>query len=111
MDFDKELLKGNTNLLILKILEKTPMYGYQIIKELTIQSNNTFNFKEGTIYPILHLLEQKQYIESFWEDTLSKRKRKYYKITNKGLKALEQKEKEWIAFSKGMSAILNGGVL
>lgn len=107
MNFDKELLKGSTSLIILKTLESEAKYGYQIIKDLEITSNNIFKFKEGTIYPILHLLEQKNYIKSFWEETESKRKRKYYEITSKGIKKLSDKKEEWKRFSLGINTILD----
>ena len=56
MKVDRELLKGSTNLLVLSLLEKENMYGYQMIKKMQEQSNNLFEFQEGTLYPILHSL-------------------------------------------------------
>lgn len=61
MAIDKSLISGNTDMLILKLLEKQDMYGYQMIEELAKQSDHTFELKAGTLYPLLHLLEQKQY--------------------------------------------------
>ena len=106
MNFDKELLKGNTSLILLKTLESEPKYGYRIIKDLEVTSNNIFEFKEGTIYPLLHNLEEKGYIKSFWENTASKRKRKYYAITSKGRKVLKEKTEQWQLLSKGINILL-----
>ena len=64
MAIDKSLISGNTDMLILKLLEKQDMYGYQMIEELAKQSDHTFELKAGTLYPLLHLLEQKQYAVS-----------------------------------------------
>ena len=55
---DKSLLTGSTTMLILKLLDETNMYGYQMIEELRKKSNNTFELKAGTLYPLLHILEQ-----------------------------------------------------
>ena len=85
MKISRELLKGSTNMLILSLLEKENMYGYQMIKELSKKSNNVFEFQEGTLYPILHHLEEKNYIISYWDEKGAK-KRKYYSITKEGKK-------------------------
>ncbi len=102
---NKELLKGTTEVMILKMLEKEPMYGYGMIKNFDIMSNGTFKFKEGTLYPLLHSLEKKKYIESFW-DSPDGRKRKYYKITTAGLKQLQAKKEEWQIFSSALNGLL-----
>lgn len=109
MKISRELLKGSTNMLILSLLEKENMYGYQMIKELSKKSNNVFEFQEGTLYPILHHLEEKNYIISYWDEKGAK-KRKYYSITKEGKKHLEQKKEEWKIFSGGINEIF-GGVL
>lgn len=59
MKVSKELLKGSTATLILSLLNEKPMYGYEMIKELESKSEGIFSFKEGTIYPILHTLEER----------------------------------------------------
>ena len=107
MKIDKELLKGSTTMLILKLLEKENMYGYQMIKELQKKSENIFKLKEGTLYPILHLLEEKNYITSYWDETTSK-KRKYYSITKKGKDLLKEKQEEWKIFSNGVNKVIGG---
>jgi PadR family transcriptional regulator PadR len=108
---DKELLKGSTTMLILKLLDSGDMYGYQMIKELEMRSDNTFSLKEGTLYPILHTLESDSMVESYWEDTESSRKRKYYKITDSGRKLLKDKEMEWEVFSRGIKKVIGGALI
>ena len=104
---NKELIKGNTITVILNALKKQPLYGYGMIKEIENKSQGVFLFKEGTLYPILHDLEKNKLIDSFW-DVENGRRRKYYKITKKGLKELDKREKEWKIFSKTMDVVLGG---
>lgn len=106
MKINKELLKGSTTILILSLLNKKDMYGYEMIKEIEIRSKNVFSFKEGTLYPILHTLENENYIESYWDSSQAARKRKYYKITTTGKKVLSEKEKEWKLFSSTVNNLL-----
>ena len=63
MKVNKELLKGSTTVLILSLLNRKDMYGYEMIKEIGLRSNGVFSLKEGTLYPILHNLESVNYIE------------------------------------------------
>ena len=106
MKINKELLKGSTTVLILSILNRKDMYGYEMIKEIDLRSKGIFSFKEGTLYPILHNLENANYIESYWDDSNSGRKRKYYKITDNGKKLLLEKESEWKLFSETVNSVL-----
>lgn len=109
MEINKELLKGSTELLVLTVLESKSIYGYEIIKELKKGTNNVFKLQEGTIYPILHKLEEKKYISSYWDEIDGKR-RKYYSITKEGKKQLSHKKEEWKIFTSSVNEIV-GGVL
>ena len=109
MKINKELLKGSTTMLVLTLLKKRPMYGYEIIKNMELKSKGIFSFKEGTLYPILHSLESDNFITSYWDNTGAK-KRKYYSITNEGKKQLKEKKEEWKTFSSGVNQVI-GGVL
>ena len=94
MKLDKGLIAGSSTLLILTLLEKEDMYGYQMITELSRRSNDTFQMKEGTLYPILHALEKGKYLSAYEQEAPTGRVRKYYRITKKGLKLLEEKKEE-----------------
>jgi len=109
MKLNKELLKGSTELLVLSVIENENMYGYQMIKELKMKSENVFEFQEGTLYPILHKLEEKKWISSYWDEVATK-KRKYYAITTEGKKHLDAKKEEWKTFSTKVNQVI-GGVL
>lgn len=106
MKLSKELIKGSTSMLILSVLKGKDLYGYKIIKELEFRSESVFEFKEGTLYPILHALEKENYLESYW-DEVDNRKRKYYHLTRKGLKQLASKEEEWKVYSKSVEKVLS----
>lgn len=92
--------------MVLRLLNKEPMYGYGMIKQLEIISHGIFQFKEGTLYPVLHQLEKEGDIESYWESATVGRDRKYYKITDRGRKALLEKSSEWEQFSMAMGRFL-----
>ena len=106
MSINKELLKGSTVILILKLIHKKPMYGYEMIKEMEKKSNGVFTLKEGTLYPILHTLEAKLLVEAYWGEGSSKRKRKYYRITDLGRLSLKEKEEEWTTFRSAVDKML-----
>ncbi|AOY74575.1 PadR family transcriptional regulator [Clostridium formicaceticum] len=108
MKIDKDLMKGSTTMLILNLLSGEDMYGYQMVKEIEKRSNKTFTLKEGTMYPILHSLESEGMVEAYWEESTSSRKRKYYHITGKGRKLLEEKKKEWEIYSNTVNKVIGG---
>lgn len=106
MKYSKELLKGSTSTLVLSVLENNDLYGYRIIRELEVRSENAFEMSEGTLYPILHALEKEKYLDSYW-DEIDGRRRKYYHITKKGKKQLDDKKEEWKSFSANVNKVLN----
>lgn len=106
MKIDKNLMSGSTTLLVLSLLSREEMYGYQMIAELARRSDQTFELKEGTLYPILHTLEAEKYVTAHEREADTGRKRKYYKITRKGLKALDEKKAEWNLFTEKVNAVV-----
>ena len=108
MKINKELMKGSTVILILNLLSRKEMYGYEMTKEMETRSSGLFTLKEGTLYPILHTLESDLLVESFWSDE-GGRNRKYYRITEKGRKQLEEKKKEWALFRTTLDQVIGEG--
>lgn len=92
---------------MLSVLAKEDLYGYMIIKRIAEKSGNVFMFKEGTLYPILHSFEQNGYVKSYWEEGET-RKRKYYKITDKGIKVLNKSTAEWNSYSEAVNKVIKG---
>lgn len=109
MTIDKSLLAGSTALLVLKLLESGDKYGYQMVEELRRRSDQTFELKSGTLYPLLHSLEQKGYIEAWEEDVGAARPRRYYHLTDSGRRQLAEKETEWRTYADAMLRVLEGG--
>lgn len=96
-------------MLLMKLLEESDMYGYQMIEELRKRSDHTFDLKAGTLYPLLHGLEEKGWVTSYLEDMDSARPRKYYHLTTAGKERLTEKEKEWIRYARAVDRVLEGG--
>ncbi len=106
MKIDNSMLKGNTKMLVLSIIDSGNKYGYEIIKELDAKSYGTFVLKEGTLYPILHDLEKDELIISTTYMMETNRIRKYYKITKKGKAYLYNKKKEWAEFVSKVNLVI-----
>lgn len=107
---DKRYMALGTSMLVLKLLHQQSMYGYQIIRELEQQSRNVFQLQEGTLYPILHTLEQQGAVTSYQQTADNGRLRKYYAITTYGQKLLDEKLKEWQVYQTAINQVM-GGVL
>lgn len=108
MSVDKSLLTGSTTMLILKLLEEADMYGYQMIEELNQKSKNVFELKAGTLYPLLHTLEQKELVTSYEKTASNARVRKYYSLTKKGRNYLHEKKEEWRVYASAVNDVLGG---
>jgi PadR family transcriptional regulator PadR len=111
MGIDKSLLAGSTTMLVLKLLDGQDMYGYQMIEELARRSDRTFELKAGTLYPLLHSLEEKALIRSYDKDEKTQRPRRYYQISPKGKRLLADKQAEWTAYTGAVNRVLRGGDL
>ncbi len=108
MKINKELMKGSTAILILSLLENEDMYGYQISQSLKEKSQKVFELKEGTLYPMLHGLENECAIQSYWLDADNGNRRKYYKITAAGRELLSQKKAEWQVYTNAINSVIGG---
>ena len=105
MAVDKSLLSGSMTMLILRLLSEKDMYGYEMIETLRQKSQNVFELKAGTLYPLLHGLEDKGMLTSY-EKEYSGKTRKYYSITKNGKKLLKQKKEEWNEYSGAIFNVL-----
>jgi PadR family transcriptional regulator PadR len=106
VEIDRELMKGSVSLLLLNLLSRGSLYGYEILQEAARRSDNAFAFKEGTLYPALHQLEKKGLIEAEWRTGDNGRERRYYALTTTGRKALRSYERQWQHLTNVMSAVL-----
>lgn len=96
---------GVPELVILKILSKSEMYGYEIARVIRSQSEEHLSYGEGCIYPSLHTLHHKGHL-SCRSDKVNGRERYYYKITAKGKKRLLSLTHEWKNIAQGVNLIL-----
>ena len=110
MPNEKNVLSGNTTMLVLRLLDENDMYGYQIIEELSKRSEDIFRLKTGTLYPLLHGLENDGIVASYDEYADNLRVRKYYQLTGKGKGLLEKKHIEWKEYTKTVARVMDGGV-
>jgi len=108
MAINKELLKGSTVILVLTLLGRRDMYGYEIVKELGLLSEGVFELKEGTLYPILHTLEAERWVDAYWQER-DGRKRKYYRLTEEGRGRLKEKKAEWVVFRTAVDGVIGEG--
>jgi len=106
MGFDKELVKGSVVPIVLRLLEGRQMYGYEMAKLVKERTDGALEWKEGTLYPCMHRLEAAGLIRSRWQEAPSGKKRKYYRITRKGLAELERRTAEWVEFSRAVGTML-----
>ncbi len=105
----RELLKGSLDLLLLALLEREPMYGYQMVKEIQGRSTGGLQMKEGSLYPALHRLERGGVLESSWQRRSDGVDRRYYRLTTRGLEALAARRATWISFVAAIEGVLGHG--
>lgn len=106
----KESLRTSASLMLLSLIEKKDMYGYEIIETLRHASKNIFDLKEGTLYPMLHRLEKQGFLKSYNQKTESGPNRKYYTLTDKGAKQLVEEKEAWSIFSGAINAVVRFGL-
>ena len=107
MKVDKSLLSGSTTLLVLSLLKTGDMYGYELIQQMALLSDNAFSMSQGSLYPFLHTLEDKGLIQSYTQ-TERGRERRFYRLTPAGGRALKHKEEQWSIYVRAMGRILGG---
>ncbi len=107
MSVSKNLISGSTAMLLLSLLAEKDMYGYEMIETLHLRSNHIFDLKAGTLYPLLHSLEEQGYLEAY-DDFANAKPRKYYSITKSGRKFLKEKSQEWKEYTHAVNNVLGG---
>ena len=103
-----ELLKGNTPTLILAVLRNGPLHGYGIAREIERRSGAALRFRESTLYPALHALEEEGLIAGEWTQPEGGRPRRVYTLTPQGCAALEERTRVWERFAGAIQSVLQG---
>jgi PadR family transcriptional regulator, regulatory protein PadR len=101
--------KGSLPLLILHVLSSGAQYGYQIAQHIKLSSDGVLDFKEGTLYPMLHSLEKDELITSYTVEE-NGRLRRYYEITGKGQQRLDQEKEGWKQYTTAVNLVLERGM-
>ena len=104
MEADKSLVSGSMALLILKLLEDGDKYGYQMTSELKARSEDVFHLKAGTLYPLLHTLEEKGLVTAYEREAAAGKP-----LTKEGQAALREKEAAWHTYADAVGRVLRGG--
>ena len=92
---DKELIGATSESLALSMLREGDDYGYEIIQRVSALTGGELEWTEAMLYPVLHRLEDRELVTSYWQASPSGRRRKYYSITHAGVVALEEKKRQW----------------
>jgi DNA-binding PadR family transcriptional regulator len=92
----KELVAASTVPLVLSVLAAGESYGYELIQRVRALSEGKIEWTEGMLYPVLHWMEREEMIESQWKEAESGRRRKYYRLSRTGKKALEEERNQWM---------------
>lgn len=105
-----QIRKGSTEILLLSLLARQPMYGYEISQQLAQKSGGYFEMKEGLLYPALHRMQQDGWLASEWRE-VDGRRRKYYRLTASGRKVLGEQSAEWKTFLEALQNLLRANEL
>ncbi len=92
----KDLVAASSRPIVLSILAQGESYGYALIQEVRARSGGELEWTDGMLYPVLHRLKRERLIKSRWGKSDTGRKRKYYRLSREGGKALEAERAQWI---------------
>ena len=95
MKISRELVAASASPMVLSILARGESYGYAIIRQVRELSGGKMEWTDGMLYPVLHRLERQRLVRSRWDTSETGRKRKYYRLTRKGVNALQRSQNEW----------------
>ena len=103
---DADMLHGTLDVVLLKTLTWGPMHGYGIIRWLQQLTDDVLDIEDGSLYPALHRMESKGWIDSEWGLSDNNRRAKYYRLTDRGRKQLESETEDWKRRSAAIARLL-----
>jgi transcriptional regulator len=103
--FDRELRKGTTPFLILALLEVEPRHGYEISRLIELQSRGVLRVHAASLYPLLYRMEKRGWITGRWVEKPGERRRRYYRLTAAGRRALDAQRHQWMEFAAAVGRI------
>lgn len=101
----RELKRGSAELMILSLLEERERHGYELAQLIERRSDGAITFHVASLYPTLYRMEDKQLLEGRWVEKAGQRRRRYYRITAEGRRALKAHRTVWEEFFQGLSRV------
>ncbi len=101
----RDLQKGSAGMIVLALLEARPRHGYEIAALIESQSGSQLQFHVSSLYPLLYRLERKGWLEGRWVEKAGERRRRFYKLTREGRKALAAQRRTWREFFGALNRI------
>ena len=105
-----DLLQGTLELLVLKILTGGHMHGFAIARRIELLTDDMLSVEEGSLYPALHRMERRGWLKSHWGASENNRRAKYYQLTRRGEKQLQEQETSWGDYARAVGKVLRGPV-
>ncbi len=102
---ERELKRGSTEILILALLEERDRHGYDIARLIDERSGGAISFHTASLYPTLYRMEEKNLIEGKWTEKAGQRRRRYYRLTSAGKKALADQRNVWERFFESLNRV------
>ena len=107
MDTKMEMIKGTLDVLVLKSLSWGPMHGYAVSRWIRLVTDGALQIEEGALYPSLHRMERKDWLEAEWGLSENNRRAKFYRLTRAGRQQLSAEASSWSRFAEAVAKILN----
>jgi len=100
-----QIKRGSAELAVLSVLAEAPLHGYEIAKRIREDTGGMITFDVAALYPILYSMETKRWVEGYWEESGSGRRRRCYRLTAEGRKRLQPLRREWRDFFRGLNRL------
>ena len=100
-----QIARGSAQLAILSLLEKGPLYGFEIARQIGERTGGALKFTLASLYPLLYEMEKRGWLEARWEANDAGRDRRYYRLTPRGRRQLEPLRAEWRSFFRALDAL------
>jgi PadR family transcriptional regulator, regulatory protein PadR len=110
MKFESQLLKGVAPAVVLEILSRGQMYGYELSEAIEQRSSSILTLGKGTLYPLLYNLEAKKLVRGKWEQSPAGRTRRYYSITSRGKEHLDAQKAQLKDLTAGLNLLFGGAL-
>src|SRR5881227_847223 len=100
-----DMQRGSAEMIVLALLESRPRHGYELAKLIEAQSENRLQFHVASLYPMLYRMERKKLVEGRWVEKAGERRRRFYRLTPAGRKALAEQRRSWREFVSALSML------